>query len=282
VRKLAYNNPIVRAQLSKKIVPRPEPNAQRWRCECAYDGTDFSGWQSQPNRNGIQDFLEKRLEQIFKKPVRVHGSGRTDAGVHARAQVFHFDAFWPHEAQQLLRAFYCGLPAGVQVRAVKCAPKSFHARYGATGKRYRYRIHLGRPDPFELRWCWAMNNRPLDIEAMRAAAKHLLGTHDFSAFCAKNSDDITPEDAIKDMRRLDIVRRGANQLDIVTEASGYLYKMVRTIAGALVEVGLGKLNARQINEILKSRTRTYLVPTAPAQGLCLERVFYGQRAKKLP
>ena len=269
------------ANVPKKIIPAPEANAQRWKCLCAYDGTLFSGWQSQPNANGIQDYIEKRLEQIFKKPIRIHGSGRTDAGVHAKAQVFHFDAYWEHGAEYLLRAFRCGLPEGIQITRINRAPKSFHARYGATGKQYRYRIHLGRADPFELRWCWSMNGRKLDIESMRKAAALLLGRHDFSAFCAKNSDDITEEDAVKDMRRLDICKRG-RELHIVTQASGYLYKMVRTIVGALVETGLGKLTPTQIEEILHSRKRTYLVPTAPAKGLCLEKVFYGQKQQKKP
>ncbi len=275
MRHIAYNHRIVSGAIPKKIVPKPEPDAQRWKCVCAYDGTEFSGWQSQPNGNGIQDYIERRLEQIFKKPVRIHGSGRTDAGVHAQAQVFHFDAKWDHGADHLLRAFRCGLPAGIQVVKVTKASKKFHARYGATGKQYRYRICLDRADPFALRWCWSMNGRDLDIEAMRRAAQYLLGRHDFSAFCAKNSDDITEEDAIKDMRALDVVVRG-RQLHVVTRASGYLYKMVRTIVGALVEVGLGKLTPEQVRDILESRRRTWLAPTAPANGLVLERVFYGQ------
>lgn len=279
MRGIPYNNGIVSAILPQELTPDNAARMRRWKCVCAYDGTDFSGWQSQANGNGVQDYIEKRLAQIFKRPVRIHGSGRTDAGVHAKAQVFHFDAEWPHDADQLLRAFRCGLPAGIQVTKVSLAPKHFHARYGATGKQYRYRIHLGRADPFDLRWHWSINDRPLDIDAMRKAAAHLLGKHDFSAFAAKNGDEITEEDAIKDMRKLALLKRG-QYLDVVTQASGYLYKMVRTIVGALVEVGLGKLTPTQVRDILHSKKRTWLVPTAPAQGLCMERVYYTRARKR--
>jgi len=279
VRHIAYNQGIVSGCLPQKLVPENAAVERRWKCVCAYDGTDFSGWQSQANGNGVQDYIEKRLAQIFKKPVRIHGSGRTDAGVHAKAQVFHFDAGWPHDTDQLLRAFRCGLPAGIQVRKVSLAPTGFHARYGAIGKQYRYRIHLGRADPFELRWYWSMNDRALDLAAMRKAASYLLGKHDFSAFAAKNGDQVTEEDVVKDLRRLDLVVKGKH-LDVVTQASGYLYKMVRTMVGALVETGLGKLTPEQVHDILLSKKRTYLVPTAPAQGLRMERVFYARNAAR--
>ncbi|MDR2421953.1 MAG: tRNA pseudouridine(38-40) synthase TruA [Deltaproteobacteria bacterium] len=110
----------------------------RWKCICNYDGTDFNGWQSQSNGNTIQDILEKRLEFIFGRPVRIHGSGRTDTGVHANRQVFHFDANWEHGADKLVRAFRCGIPRTIRVFSVEEVSDLFHARFSATRKRYKY------------------------------------------------------------------------------------------------------------------------------------------------
>ena len=249
----------------------PEATAvRRWKCECAYDGAPFDGWQSQPGGNGIQDVIEARLAQIFGAPVRIHGSGRTDAGVHARAQVFHFDAAWRHPVERLRAAMNSTLPAAIQIAAVRAVPPTFHARFSAQGKRYVYHLHLGEADPFARPYCWPVF-RPLDFAAMEAAAAGLRGRHDFKAFSAGRGAE--PEDTVRDLRRLELVRRGA-RVRITAEADGFLYKMVRSLVGALVAVGEGKLPAEQVREILASRVRTNLVPTAPPQGLFLEKVFY--------
>jgi tRNA pseudouridine38-40 synthase len=242
----------------------------RWKCTCAYDGTDFFGWQSQKGGRTVQDFLERRLAQIFQKPVRVHGSGRTDSGVHARAQMFHFEADWAHPVAHLQRALRSGLPRGLVVTSVLRAAPDFHARYSAEGKRYRYRLYLGHAGPFESRWCWSLGDRPLDVEKMRAAAKKLLGQHDFSAFSGQYEETENP---VKDLRRLHIIKRG-RRVEFVIEASGFLYKMARGLVGALVAVGLGKLTREDIERLLKNKKRTQEVATAPALGLCLEKVFY--------
>jgi len=242
----------------------------RWRCTCAYDGTDFFGWQSQKGGHTVQDFLEKRLAQIFQKPVRVHGSGRTDSGVHARAQVFHFEADWPHPVAHLQRALRSGLPRGISVTTVRKAKDDFHARYSARGKRYRYKVYLGYPDPFDSRWCWSLGDRPVDIDKMRAAAKKLLGKHDFSGFSGQYEEKENP---VKDLRRLDIIKRG-KRVDFVIEASGFLYKMARGLVGALVAVGLGKLTSADLERVLKTKKRTQEITTAPAIGLVLEKVFF--------
>ncbi|GHB94978.1 tRNA pseudouridine(38-40) synthase TruA [Cerasicoccus arenae] len=247
-----------------------------WKCTCAYDGTGLSGWQSQPNGNTVQDFIEARLGVILEQPTRIHGSGRTDAGVHAKAQIFHFESGWPHGEEKLLRAFRAGLPAGIQVYHVALETDDFHARFSATGKRYSYRFFEGWARPWDARYCWELGRRQLDQFAMNEAAAHLIGEHDFSAFSANRADG-SEDNPIKDMRMLEVRRRGAN-LTLVTEASGYLYKMVRSLAGVLVEVGLGKLTPEQVHEILILRQRTNHVATAPAKGLWLERVYYGDHA----
>ena len=154
----------------------------RFKCFCAYDGTDFRGWQSQACGNTIQDFIERRLAEIFSEKIRIHGSGRTDAGVHAKAQVFHFDAAWAHSAQNLLSALRCGLPAGIQIFRVARAKEGFHARYSAVGKRYVYNIYEGYAPPYKSRYCWSLGRRKLDVKKMNEAAAGLLGEHDFTAF----------------------------------------------------------------------------------------------------
>ena len=121
---------------------------RRWKCVCAYDGTSFAGWQSQVGGRAIQDVIEKRIAEIFKRPIRIFGSGRTDAGVHALAQVFHFDADWRHGTEKLLTAFRMGLPETIQIKSAQAVAEDFHARFDASGKRYEYHLHLGDPDPF--------------------------------------------------------------------------------------------------------------------------------------
>jgi tRNA pseudouridine38-40 synthase len=265
----------------------------RWKCVCAYDGGGFVGWQSQPRGIAVQDVIEARLREIVGKPVRIHGSGRTDAGVHAAGQVFHFDADWAHGPEKLAAALVAGLPTTIQiVRMCRAAP-AFHARFSALGKTYRYRIHLGDADPFTRPYCW-MRFRPLDLPAMQAAAAVLRGRHDFRAFSARvggkagnagvrGADGAAGEageesaDAVRDLRRLDLVRRG-RLLTVTAEADGFLYKMVRSLVGALVAVGEGRMDAARLAEMLASGRRTAVVQTAPPQGLCLLRVRYQSHA----
>jgi tRNA pseudouridine38-40 synthase len=253
-----------------KAMSVKSPEVRRWKCVCAYDGTAFAGWQSQAGGRAIQDVIEARLAAMFKAPVRIHGSGRTDAGVHALGQVFHFDAGWRHGTEKLLAALRNGLPRTLQIKSVRVAPADFHARFQATGKRYEYRVHLGDADPFTRPYSWPVF-RPLDVAAMRAAAAVLRGRHDFRSFTALNGPE--REDTVRDLRRLDVTRRG-RLVRITAEADGFLYKMVRSLAGVLVAVGEGKLAPARVKEILAARGRTSLVPTAPAQGLFLVKVFY--------
>lgn len=237
---------------------------------CAYDGTEFAGWQSQTGGRAIQDVIEARLAEIFKAPLRIHASGRTDAGVHAQGQVFHFDAEWRHETAKLLAAFRSGLPRSIQIKSVRAVAPDFHARFSATGKRYVYELHLGDADPFTRPYCWPVF-RPLDVAAMQAAAEMLCGKHDFRAFTALNGPE--KEDTVRELRRLDVVRRG-KKIRITAVANGFLYKMVRSLVGVLVTVGEGRLPPAAVRDILRSRQRTAVVQTAPPQGLFLAQVFY--------
>lgn len=249
----------------------------RWKVVCAYDGAGFAGWQSQPNGRGVQDVLEARLAAIFRcepSAVRVHGSGRTDAGVHALGQVFHFDAAWRHDPTRLHAALRMGLPAALQIRSVARAQPGFHARFDATGKRYSYRIVQGDADPFTRPRVWCLERpRRFDVDAMRAAAAVLVGRHDFTAFAADNGMEL--DDPVRDLRRLEVAARGRT-VKLIFEADGFLYKMVRSLTGALVAVGLGKLTPDDLVRLRTAGRRTHAVETAPPQGLCLERVFYGR------
>jgi tRNA pseudouridine38-40 synthase len=242
----------------------------RWRAVCAYDGGRWHGWQSQTNAVAVQDVIEAALSKILQTKIRIHGSGRTDTGVHALAQVFHFDAVWPRAAERLVTALTTMLPEGVQIKSLRPAPPEFHARYDATGKRYHYRIHLGRADPFEAPWCWSVTT-PLDFAMMTAAARRLQGRHDFAAYCAWGYEE--RETTVRDLRRLEIKHRG-RRVRVVLEADGFLYKMARSIVGTLVNVGLGRFSSDEAAALLHSKTRVPAVKTAPANGLFLERVFY--------
>ena len=255
--------------LSVKSVAKPIL-VSRWKCTCAYDGTHFNGFQSQEGGNTIQDLVERQLAKTFGEKIRIQGSGRTDSGVHARAQVFHFDAEWKHGADKLRVALQTGLPKSIQLTTLRQVSAKFHARFAAKGKIYRYHIYLGMADPFATAWCWSVN-RKLDWKAVEAAAKILRGKHDFWAFSGEN--DRTYATTVRDLRRLAIRRRGRN-LTFTFEADGFLYKMVRSLAGALVNVGLGKLTPAEVAELLKTRRRTPAVQTAPPQGLFLVKVIY--------
>lgn len=244
---------------------------QRWKCVCAYDGRGFAGWQAQAGGGSVQDAIEGRLAEVFKRPVRIHGSGRTDAGVHARGQVFHFDAEWRHGPEKLAAALRSGLPQAIQIRSLRPASAAFHARFSARGKVYVYRLHLGDADPFTRPYCWEVPG-PLDLAAMEQAAGMLRGRHDFRAYAASRGPD-RQRDGVRNLRKLAIARRG-RALRITAEADGFLYKMVRSLVGALVAVGQGRLTPAQVESLLNGRMRTARIETAPPQGLFLEKVLY--------
>ena len=245
----------------------------RWKCTVAYDGGALAGWQIQPNAETVQSVIEARLAVVFKTHIDITGSGRTDSGVHARGQVFHFDAHWAHDSQKLLTALRIGLPPTIQILTARKVPATFHARFSAKGKIYHYDIcHGGFADPFTQAYTWSMA-RTLDVAAMRKAAKLLVGTHDFRSFTAIPGSGVEKEDTVRTVKRLDITTRGT-RLRIAAEGNGFLYKMVRSLTGALVDVGLGRLSPEDIADILASRKRTQRVFTAPPQGLCLVKVFY--------
>ena len=239
-----------------------------------YDGTRYCGWQSQPNGPSVQAEVELALAALHKAPRRVAASGRTDAGVHALGQVCTFVEPDPLPLKAYVQGMNALLPADVAVRAASFEPDGFDARRSASGKRYRYRIE-NQPvrAPLTRLVSWHLY-RPLDVGAMRAAAAHLLGRHDFRCFQAS---DCSCAHAVREVRRCEVLGEPGGRIDVVLEATAFVKHMVRNVTGTLVEVGLGRRSAASLPDLLRSRDRARAGPTAPPQGLCLEEVFYGPR-----
>lgn len=244
---------------------------RHFKLTIAYDGTNYGGWQLQPNAVTIQGLLEAALKKIAGKRVVVHGSGRTDAGVHTRAQVASCTLTTNHRPPVLRRALNANLPEDIRVLRVQEVDARFHARFSAKSKEYRYQIDCGAvADPFLRAYAWH-HPRPLKLAAMRRAAKLLKGRRDFSALSANPMRPV--ETPVRTISKLTVMKRG-NVMTIAVRADGFLYKMVRSIVGALVKVGEGKLTVEELRKLMKAKKRTALVETAPARGLFLWRVEY--------
>lgn len=240
-----------------------------------YDGTRYVGWQVQPNGPSIQAEVERALETLHKAPRRVTAAGRTDAGVHARAQVVSFPEARPLPLAAYVKGMNALLPEDVAVHAASLEEDGFDARRSARGKRYRYVIeNVPARAPLSRLFAWQLF-LPLDAAAMADAARHLVGRHDFASFQAA---DCACDHAVREVRRLEVSRAADGRIDVVVEATAFVKHMVRNLVGTLVEVGLGKRTPASIDELLASRDRTKAGPTAPPQGLCLEEVFYPPRA----
>lgn len=228
-----------------------------------YDGSAWEGWQSQPSGKTIQQSLEFALEKIVGHPVRAHCAGRTDAGVHATHQVVHFDTPAIRPLSAWTRGVNTYLPKSIAVHWAKVVPESFHARFSATGRRYRY-ILLNRPQrPGLLNRKVGWFHRPLEIDAMREAATYLLGEHDFSSFRSIQCQSKTP---VKTLHLLAIQRSG-DFYSFDFAANAFLHHMIRNIVGALIEVGSGKRSKSWMQEILNKRDRQSAAPTFDAAGL---------------
>ncbi len=238
----------------------------------AYDGTDYAGWQVQPRRNTVQAEIERALEQLVGKNTRIHHSGRTDAGVHAKGQVAHFDLEKTVELSRFQNGLNAILNPDVRIMKLQKVKDDFHARFSAKGKEYRYFIWNGPAVPPELRLYRLHEHRPLNIDAMKRAAEHLVGKHDFAAFTANPNREIGG--TVKTISTMTITRSREGDVKICVEGTGFLYKMVRSIAGFLLRVGIGELEPADARRLLKSAGRTHEVPTAKALGLFLWRVDY--------
>ena len=244
---------------------------RNFKLSLCYDGGRYKGWQKQGDTdNTIQDKLEGLLSRLLAQPVEVAGSGRTDAGVHARLQVCSFRAETALSCEELLAALRQYLPEDIGALALEEAEPRFHARLSCREKSYVYRIwNSTEPQVFARNYCWILPEA-LDIGAMEEAAALLGGEHDFSAFCANKH---LKKSAVRNLHSVTITREGP-ELRLRFTGDGFLYHMVRILTGTLVEVGLHQREAREMPAILASRDRSRAGFTAPAKGLILWEVRY--------
>ena len=258
---------------------RPPVGGRRDRITVAYDGTDFLGWQRQPAAPTVQGEIEAALARLTGEHPDVHSCGRTDAGVHAYGQVAHFDLARPWAAPALQKALNAVLPESVRIRALRPAAPTFHARYDALGKEYRYIVYNAPVADPCLRRVALHIRAPLDLAAMRAAAALLVGTHDFAAFSANPHREIGG--TVRTLYRLEIASRGPIVV-IRAVGDGFLYKMVRSLAGHLLRVGRHAVPVAETADILASRARTARVETAAPHALSLHRIHYRGAAWQRP
>lgn len=243
-----------------------------------YDGTDWNGWQTQPNGNTVQDRLESAIREFTGKHHSTICAGRTDAGVHARCQVVHLDTDIDRTDWSWVRGLNTLLPDSISVRWAQVVSDTFHARYSAVWRQYKYRIlHSPTRSPLHHRqatWFY----RPLDIPAMQETTKIFIGEHDFSAF---RSSECQANSPMRNLMAFDLARED-ELLVFALKGNAFLHHMVRNLVGTLIEVGRGAKPVAWAKEVLESRNRILAGPTFPAQGLCLEHVEYDSNLLCVP
>ncbi len=239
----------------------------------AYDGTQFGGWQVQPNAVSIQSLIEQSLATILRDSISLFGSGRTDAGVHALSQVAHFTTRQPIDLSKTLASLNGLLPSDIRIMTLECADPDFHSRFSAVSKTYHYRLHIDAiPDPFKRRYAYHVPH-PVDLTLLKEAAFHFIGTHDFTSFANEASRGSAAKNAVRTLYRLDIVEEpGGARLEF--QGDGFLYKMVRNIVGTLLDVCANKISKDEIPSILKAKDRRLAGRSAPPHGLYLIKVEY--------
>lgn len=245
---------------------------KRLRAVVAYDGTNFAGYQSQPGERTVQSEIDKALVKIHKNPTaHAVASGRTDAGVHAEGQVIHFDTSLTIPLNRWQMALNVLLPTDIRIVAIENTESDFHARYHATGKTYVYKWSMAEvQSPFERNYSVHLENWRPDIEKMQEAASYLIGTHDFTSFCSSKT---ATSNRVRTIRLLTVESQG-EEIIMTVEGDGFLYNMVRTIAGMLLAVGIGWNPPADTGRILELKDRKAAGKTAPAHGLYLESVTY--------
>lgn len=246
----------------------------------AYDGTDFRGWQTQPEQRTVQDVLEQALRRVVRHQVSLMGCGRTDSGVHAASHVSHFVTTCELPEAKFKHAVGARLPKDISIIDLRAVHPSFDARSSAVSKLYRYRIYnaAGRPvEQFVQRYTYHFW-QPLDLDKMREAARHFIGEKDFSAMVATGC---VRESMVRTVLRC-VVERQGNEVHIDVEGTGFLYRQVRNMVGTLLNVGRGQWPPQRVQEIMESKDRTQAGPTAPARGLCLMWVKYPEASLRQP
>ncbi|MDD9150553.1 tRNA pseudouridine(38-40) synthase TruA [Sporolactobacillus sp. CQH2019] len=242
------------------------------KCTAAYDGSRFFGYQVQPGKRTVQREIETALSRIHHgRTIKITASGRTDRGVHAVGQVFHFESPLNIPSVNWTKALNSLLPDDIYIDRTENVPPDFHARFDVKMKEYRYRL-LTRPQPDLFRRFYTLHVKSsLDLQKMNEAAGFIIGTHDFSCFCAANTD---VKDKVRTVYHLDVHREGEDETVIRIVGSGFLYQMVRIITGTLIAVGMHELQPEALPDIIAGRDRGAAPKTAPARGLTLWRVTY--------
>ena len=238
-----------------------------------YDGTAYAGWQRQENALAVQQVIEEALTKLTRARVVIAGASRTDAGVHALGQTAHFDTESRIPPDKYAFALNTMLPADIRIRKSEAVSEAFHARFSNKGKRYRYLIYQSPHAGALNRNTHAHVIYPLDDDKMRRELTALIGTHDFAAFAASGS---VVKDTVRTIYSASLARRG-DELELLVEGSGFLYNMVRIIAGTLISVGAGRLEEGAFARAIQSGNRLDLGVTAPAHGLTLMEVYYRER-----
>jgi tRNA pseudouridine38-40 synthase len=267
-RSITFIKPYCRAEKANRLGAENRENGMRIKLIVEYDGTGYVGWQRQRDLPSVQEAMERAFEQAVGERVVIHGSGRTDAGVHAEALVAHFDTQCKVPPDKISYMFNMYLPPDIRVRHSEQVDDNFHARFDAKAKTYRYTIYNDRHAPAIWRHTTAFVRGPLDIERMRAAADKLCGTHDFKPFSGSGTE-------VKDtVRTIYSIKLAANRpyIYIDVTGSGFLNHMVRIIAGTLIAVGIGKREPTCIDAIFAGSELAGA--TAPAKGLTLKKVYY--------
>lgn len=251
-----------------------KPANKNFKLTIEYDGTHYHGWQIQPNGASIQQEIESALQTMTRQKVKLLGSGRTDAGVHALGQVANFTCHTTITPEAFHKGLNSMLPDDIVIRHIAEAPSHFHARFDARSKCYRYHI-LNRPVPsaIERHYTWWIRS-PLNLPAMAAAADHIIGKHDFKAFEGAGSPR---SHTCRHIMAAEIKSRTPGRITFDVRADGFLRYMVRNLMGTLVDVGLGKIPPDRMRQILDSKDRSQASATAPARGLFLIEVSYGEQ-----
>ncbi|MGO8881982.1 MAG: tRNA pseudouridine(38-40) synthase TruA [Desulfomonilaceae bacterium] len=244
----------------------------RFKTVVEYDGTNYHGWQFQPNAVTIQGEIEKALEKLFHTRIPVYGAGRTDSGVHAHGQVMHIVVSWNHPSENLKRALNTLLPDDICIKDVSEVRDDFHARHSAISKTYRYQIFNHRlRSPLKRLYSWQVSQK-LNLDELQAASNILLGVHDFATFGTATSGTPSTTREIFEAKWHD--GKGSPNLTFTISGSGFLRFMVRSLVGTLVRVGSCKISVQDFGAILESRDRSKSGPAAPSQGLSLVSVEY--------
>ena len=244
-----------------------------YKLEIAYDGTDYCGWQIQPNGITIQALIQNALKVLIKEKIQIIGSGRTDSGVHALAQVANFKTSQTINLYRIVNGLNALLPIDIRIHHAEQVAEDFHAQYTAKGKIYHYHLWLDPVvNPFLYRFRYH-NRSKIHLDLLQEASQAFIGTHDFTSFANEGHRGTAAHDPIRTIKRLDVIKQeGGVRLEF--EGDGFLYKMVRNMVGIMLEIAEGKRSPQAIPQILAAKNRTFAGKAAPPQGLFLVKVFY--------